>query len=349
MSYEDMDSSGSESGVGEMTPDHPDWPKKPDGTPLSPGAAAAVLRGRGQATPGGGGRARRSKSDGPDASYVEVKERIQTFYATYEHGSLVTRRIEEMLIGGREYIIVHALAYRGPEDPHPGTGTSWMEVPGKTPYTNGSELENAETSAWGRAIAAVGVLVDRGIASAGEIRSKGGDSIEQPSSIPSTNADALREAAQAALGTEEPQSITIPGDRPPAPVEPVAVVPVAESSTPVEAETPPAAEPSPPEPPEMPTEATETPVEPETAPTPDDKPEKASESTEKVEEGLNYDDFIRLAREKFVPNAHISATARDLTEKGILPQTGSVRKYSDQQRLTLLMAAMADSPGVSNE
>ena len=41
-----------------------------------------------------------------------------------------------------------------------------------TPYTRNSEIENAETSAWGRAIAACGIEVRRGIASADEVRNK---------------------------------------------------------------------------------------------------------------------------------------------------------------------------------
>ncbi len=69
-------------------------------------------------------------------------------------------------------ITVKAYAYRTSDDPRPGTGHSWLEIPGTTPYTETSELENAETSAWGRALAALGFEVKRSIASANEVRNK---------------------------------------------------------------------------------------------------------------------------------------------------------------------------------
>ena len=49
--------------------------------------------------------------------------------------------------------------------------------PGRTPYTRGSELQNAETSAWGRAIvAALAADTNRaGVASADEVRNRRAD------------------------------------------------------------------------------------------------------------------------------------------------------------------------------
>ena len=69
-------------------------------------------------------------------------------------------------------VTVKAYAYRTPEDARPGIGHSSLEIPGRTPYTKGSEIENCETSAWGRAIAALGFEVKRGISSAEEVRNK---------------------------------------------------------------------------------------------------------------------------------------------------------------------------------
>jgi hypothetical protein len=73
--------------------------------------------------------------------------------------------------------MVRAEAYRGlrrPElefDPPAGTGHSYLAIPGKTPYTAGAELENAETSAVGRALVMAG-LSSKTVASADEIRAK---------------------------------------------------------------------------------------------------------------------------------------------------------------------------------
>jgi hypothetical protein len=73
-----------------------------------------------------------------------------------------------------DYFIVYvAAAYRTPDDAAPGIGAAWEPYPGQTPYTLGSELMNAETSAWGRAIIAVGASDSkRGIASREEVRNR---------------------------------------------------------------------------------------------------------------------------------------------------------------------------------
>lgn len=105
--------------------------------------------------------------------YVEVKDRIRLFYELYGQGRLETYRYElTREPDDKPKVIVEAAAYRTPEDQHPGRGLSWMYLPGSTSYTKGSELENTETSAWGRAIGALGILIDRSIASGNEIRAK---------------------------------------------------------------------------------------------------------------------------------------------------------------------------------
>lgn len=109
--------------------------------------------------------------------YVEVKDRIALFYAAHPDGRLVTDRVELWQDDEVPRIVVSAKAYRTPDDPHPGIGWSWMVLPGTTPYTKGSELENTETSAWGRAIGALGIGIDGGIASAQEVRNKAGETI----------------------------------------------------------------------------------------------------------------------------------------------------------------------------
>jgi hypothetical protein len=105
--------------------------------------------------------------------YVEVSERIRQFVEQYPTGSLqadwgmVDRDNEQ-------WLAVKAYAYRYPDDARPGIGHAWEPIPGRTPFTKGSELMNGETSAWGRALAAIGIAVNKGIASANEVRSAQG-------------------------------------------------------------------------------------------------------------------------------------------------------------------------------
>lgn len=105
--------------------------------------------------------------------YIDVATRIQIFYDRYPNGSLASEYdIREVM--DHTWIIVKAYAYRTPDDPKPGIGHAWEHVPGRTPYTLGSELMVGETSAWGRAIAALGIAVHKGIASAQEVRNAQG-------------------------------------------------------------------------------------------------------------------------------------------------------------------------------
>lgn len=67
----------------------------------------------------------------------------------------------------------------------PGIGVAWEPFPGRTPYTKDSELMNAETGAWGRAImAALAADAKKGIASAQEVRNRSADRDAEASQRP---------------------------------------------------------------------------------------------------------------------------------------------------------------------
>jgi hypothetical protein len=110
------------------------------------------------------------------SGYKEVSERIQDFRREYPEGSLQSEIVPSPFDG---FIIVKAFAYRHPEDLRPGVGLAWEQVPGATAYTRNSELQNAETSAWGRAIIAVGASDAQKVASANEVRNRRAE--QQPS------------------------------------------------------------------------------------------------------------------------------------------------------------------------
>ncbi|MEV4155448.1 hypothetical protein AB0J48_20700 [Nocardia salmonicida] len=110
--------------------------------------------------------------------YVEVAQRIADVREKlHPNGSFQPAVVAEpysvKVIDGQAYIAVVAAFYRTPEDKLPGIGMAWEKVPGTTPYTRGSELQNAETSAWGRAlVAALAADTRAGIASADEVRAQ---------------------------------------------------------------------------------------------------------------------------------------------------------------------------------
>jgi len=108
--------------------------------------------------------------------YVEVPERIRQFFEKYPDGSL--QPAEDFprfqAHGDRTMIVYKALAFRTPDDPRPGVGMAAEPFPGTTPYTKDSELMNAETSAWGRALVALG-FVSKKVASRQEVQARQGN------------------------------------------------------------------------------------------------------------------------------------------------------------------------------
>lgn len=104
--------------------------------------------------------------------YVDVAQRIHDFYERYPGGRLTMGSPPQVMeIGGKPYIWYHARAYRDAEDVFPGDGWAAEPVPGPTLFTKDSELMNAETAAWGRAIVALGFSTKK-IASAQEVKAR---------------------------------------------------------------------------------------------------------------------------------------------------------------------------------
>lgn len=121
--------------------------------------------------------------------YNDVPARIAEFRHKHPDGSLQPAdpaeayKVQE--IGGKTFVVYIAAAYRTPDDPRPGIGMAWEQFPGRTPYTRDSELQNAETSAWGRAIvAALAADTRKGIASAEEVRNRQADREHGPNGEP---------------------------------------------------------------------------------------------------------------------------------------------------------------------
>ena len=102
------------------------------------------------------------------SDYVDVKTRIELFYAKYPEGSI---QFEFMGImpGNEDFIWGIARAYRHPEDPRPFTGTCSELAQGSTNFTRGSELANLETSAIGRCIGSGGIGLGKSMASKQEV------------------------------------------------------------------------------------------------------------------------------------------------------------------------------------
>ena len=104
-------------------------------------------------------------------NYVDVPHRIKLFYEKYPEGSLqMDPDLQFQTVGDQVIVIGRAYAYRNPADEKPGVGTAQEYLPGKTNFTRGSEIQNLETSCWGRAIGALGIGIDKAIATKEEVQ-----------------------------------------------------------------------------------------------------------------------------------------------------------------------------------
>ena len=139
--------------------------------------------------------------------YVDVAERIRMFAEKYPEGSLqgdgyFVRDPDEKIIG-YHYV---ARAFRTQTDERPGVGTAYEPIPGKTQFTRDSEVQNAETAAWGRAIVALGFNTKK-IASVEEVRARQTDG---------ATGDGARDSSPAGAASKPPAPS---GFQPPAKVQ----------------------------------------------------------------------------------------------------------------------------------
>lgn len=107
------------------------------------------------------------------SDYVDVATRIADFREKFPDGRLRQKSIEFLDFAGQSWVVYTAEALRSADDQNPAQGTAWEPVPGKTNFTRDSELQNAETAAWGRAIvAALASDTKNGVASREEVMAR---------------------------------------------------------------------------------------------------------------------------------------------------------------------------------
>lgn len=135
--------------------------------------------------------------------YNDVASRIGDFRKKHPEGTIQQHSLEFKTFGGKDWIVYTAAAYRTADDPRPGMGTAWEQVPGLTNFTRDSELQNAETAAWGRALVAVGAAdAKKGVASREEREMRAAANAD-PAFVPSEAANGLMARVRAALNIED--------------------------------------------------------------------------------------------------------------------------------------------------
>lgn len=105
--------------------------------------------------------------------YTQVKDRIPEFWERYPEGRILASNPAPVEIGGAVFVGVTVELYADRTDERPiSRASSWEPFPGKTNFTRDSEMENAETSAIGRAMGALNIGIRHDFASADEVRNR---------------------------------------------------------------------------------------------------------------------------------------------------------------------------------
>jgi hypothetical protein len=110
------------------------------------------------------------------SNYVDVPTRFAMALERWPELRIVENRPEIITIGDKVFISVTVQAWRTPDDEIPAQNTAWEVFPGATPFTRGSEMMNASTSALGRVL---GFMMSFGpkMASAEEVRNRQPDTV----------------------------------------------------------------------------------------------------------------------------------------------------------------------------
>jgi len=155
-----------------------------------------------------------------DSGYVDVAERIRQLKQVYPDAVLRPANPLEpfklMEIGGREFIVYTAACYKSPDDLLPAIAVAAEPSFGKTPFTKDSEVMNAETSAWGRAILACLACDSHKVASADEVRNRKADQAQDDSWRDAEPVAPKRVAAGSAAKRPAQQASEQPQDNRPA-------------------------------------------------------------------------------------------------------------------------------------
>jgi len=136
-------------------------------------------------------------------NYIEVKDRIQMFYDKFPEGTLHFQYKGVLEFNGETYIYGEAFAYPERDKMAYASGWAWERVPARG-FAKGAEMMTLETSAWGRAIAALGIAVTKGIASREEVQRN----VNTENDPWQTPPDSPKKAVEGKISQETPSQVS---------------------------------------------------------------------------------------------------------------------------------------------
>ena len=109
--------------------------------------------------------------------YVDVPTRLAEALKRWPDLRIQETKPVIVIVDNQQYVEISCTVWRDSTDLMPTVAYCWEPIPGRTPYTKGSEMMNASTSCLGRALGFLGMGIGKSIASRNEVQAR------QPSPI----------------------------------------------------------------------------------------------------------------------------------------------------------------------
>jgi hypothetical protein len=104
--------------------------------------------------------------------YVDVPTRLAEALKRWPDLRIQETKPIIVTVDNQQYVEISCTVWRDSTDPLPTTAYCWEPIPGRTPYTKGSEMMNASTSCLGRALGFLGMGIGKSIASRNEVQAR---------------------------------------------------------------------------------------------------------------------------------------------------------------------------------
>jgi hypothetical protein len=104
--------------------------------------------------------------------YVDVPTRLAQALKQFPDLRIQETRPLIVTVDNQQYVEISCTVWRDANDLMPTVAYCWEPIPGRTPYTKGSEMMNASTSCLGRALGFLGMGIGKSIASRNEVQAR---------------------------------------------------------------------------------------------------------------------------------------------------------------------------------
>ena len=104
--------------------------------------------------------------------YVDVPTRLALALKKFPDLRVQETKPIIVTVDNQQYVEISCTVWRDADDLIPTVAYCWEPIPGRTPYTKGSEMMNASSSCLGRALGFLGMGIGKSIASRNEIQAR---------------------------------------------------------------------------------------------------------------------------------------------------------------------------------